>query len=71
MSFSVLSHFQFAGTGLNLNTTAIRSTMIPAKAIIAESMGGSGRALPAVTVRGSKKGIAAEQSIQTPKIVVD
>ncbi|MFW9861704.1 MAG: hypothetical protein ACFFET_05385 [Candidatus Thorarchaeota archaeon] len=55
---------------MNLNTTAIRSTMIPAKAIIADSMGGSGSGLPAVTVRGSKKGIAAEQNIQIPKMVV-
>jgi len=49
---------------------AITSTMMPAKAITAESMGGSGSALPTKAARGSMKGITAEPSIQIPKIVV-
>jgi hypothetical protein len=70
LTFDVPSYFRCAGTGLSLNMYAITSTMMPARAIIAESMGGSGSGLAAVTVRGSMKGITAEPSIQIPKIAV-
>ena len=49
---------------------AITSTMMPARAIIAERTGGSGSGLAAVAVRGSIKGITDEPSIQIPKIAV-
>lgn len=49
---------------------AITSTMNPAKAIITESMVGSGSELAATLERGSNKGMLAEHSIAIPKIVV-
>ena len=54
-----------------LNTIEIKSTMMPAKAIIVESMVGLGSAPPTYAVRGSKKGVPAAHSIQIPKIAVN
>ncbi|MFW9926925.1 MAG: hypothetical protein ACFFDM_09175 [Candidatus Thorarchaeota archaeon] len=48
----------------------ITSTIMPAKAIIAESMGGSGSELAAVREYGSIKGMTDAPSIQKPKIAV-
>jgi len=48
---------------------AINSTMRPARAMIPESMIGSGSALPTKAVRGSNKGMPAAQIIPIPKMI--
>ena len=58
----------YAGTGLCFSITEITNTMRPARAIIMDSVVGSGSEVPTYTVRGSNSGMPAAHNKPIPII---
>ena len=61
--------FLDVGQDLNMTTIAIRSTIMPARAMIAESMSGFGRPVPTKLAWGNNNGIPAAQRMPIPKMI--
>lgn len=61
--------FQDVDHDLNMTTIAIRSTIMPARAMIAESIIGFGRTVPTKLARGNNNGMPAATINPIPKII--